>query len=317
MLAFRRLIRFLREERIDILHAHMFGSNVWGTVFGRLCRVPVVIAHEHTWSYVGQPLRRLLDGFLIGRLADAFVAVSSADRDRMVAIEHVPRRKITVIPTAYLPRSSSSPQQDVRAELGIAPGVPVVGTIAILRPQKALHVLIEAFTLLPATLSNARLVIAGYGPCREALEAQVQRLGVADRVHLIGIRDDPDAVWGAVDVAAFSSDFEGSPLAVIEAMTNGVPVVATSVGGVPELVEDGVSGLLVPAGDPAVLARALARPLEDRALRERLAEEARRVSEGFSIQRLLRDTETMYLGLLADARRGRGGRTPVSVATTP
>lgn len=307
LLAFRRLIRFLREQRIDVVHAHMFGSNLWGTLFGRACRVPVVIAHEHSWSYVGEPLRRLLDGAVISRLADRFVAVSNADRDRMVAVEHVRPAKIVVIPTAYIPRAGSD-RGDVRAELGIGPSDSVIGTVAILRPEKALEVLIEAFSLLPQRLSRARLVLAGDGPCRATLEGRATELGVRERVHFLGMRDDPDAIWRALDVAALSSDREGMPTAAIEAMTNGVALVATSVGGVPELLQHEVSALLVQPRDPRALARALARLLEDPALRARLAGEAGRVSGAFSLERLMIATEEMYVELLARARRRRSGR---------
>lgn len=312
LLAFRRLIRILRDERIDILHAHMFGSNVWGSLFGRLCRVPVVIAHEHTWSYVGQPLRRLIDRRVISRLADTFVAVSQADRERMIAIERVQPSKITVIPTAYLPRPADA-DADVRAELGIAPGVAVVGTIAILRPQKALEVLIAAVALLPGRLTNTTLIIAGDGPCRAALEAQAAELDLRERVHFLGMRDDTDAIWRAFDVGAISSDYEGTPLAAIEAMTNGIPLVATSVGGLPELLEHDVSALLVRPRDATALAGALARLIEDPLLRRRLAAEAMVASRAYSLDRLMRSTEEMYLGLLAESRRvrrvhGREGR---------
>lgn len=308
VLAFRRLISFLRHEQIDIVHAHKFGSNVWGTLLGRLCRVPVVIAHEHSWSYVGQPLRRVLDGAVISRLADTFVAVSRADRDRMIRLERVRPAKITVIPTAYIPRASAD-RGDVRAELGIGPEVPVVGSVAIMRPQKALDVLIDAFSLLPERLSNARLILAGDGDCRASLEAQAAASDLQARVHFLGMRDDPDAVWRALDVAAISSDFEGTPIGAIEAMTNGIPLVATRVGGLPELLEHDVSAVLVAPRDPAALARALTRLLEDPGLRMRLADEAERVSHTFSLERLMKLIDDMYVELLAGARRGRAART--------
>lgn len=306
LLAFRRLVRFLCRQRIDILHAHMIGSNVWGSLFGRLCRVPVVIAHEHSWSYVGQPLRRLTDR-VISRLADTFVAVSEADRERMISIERVQAAKITVIPTAYIPRASAD-QGDVRGELGIAADVPVIGTIAILRREKALHVLIAAVALLPERLSRTRLIVAGHGPCRGALEAQAADLGLRDRVHFLGMRDDVDAIWRALDVGAISSDREGTPLAAIEAMTNRIPLVATSVGGIPEMLEHEVSALLVQPRDPAGLAGALARLLDDPALRTRLAEAAWGLSRAFSLERLMQTIEEMYLGLLAESRRDRRAR---------
>jgi glycosyltransferase involved in cell wall biosynthesis len=314
LLAARRLIGFLRRKRIDVLHAHQFGSNLWGTVIGRLCRVPVVIAHEHSWSYVGQPLRRLLDRMVISRYADTFVAVSTADRDRMISIEHVKPAKIRVITTAYLPRASID-RGDLRAELGIGADVPVVGTVAILRPQKAIDVLLDAFSRLPDRLSHARLVIAGDGRSRGALEAHAAELGLRERVHFVGIRDDADAVWRAFDVGAISSHFEGTPIAAIEAMTNGVALAATAVGGVPELLENDVSALLVAPRDPAALAAALTRLLDDPVLRARLAGEAQVISGSFSLTRLMKSTEDMYLELLSDARRGSTSPAAVAAAT--
>jgi glycosyltransferase involved in cell wall biosynthesis len=293
----------------------MFGSNVWGTVFGRLCRVPVIVAHEHSWSYVGQPLRRLLDRELISRFANAFVAVSAADRDRMIAIERVRPAKIRVVPTAYIPRAADG-NGDIRRELGIPADDPVIGTVAVLRPEKALEVLLAAFSMLPERLSRARLIIAGEGWSRPPLMDEAARLGVQDRVHFLGMRADTDAVWRALDVAAISSDREGFPVAALEAMTNGVPLVATAVGGVPELLEDGVSALLLPPRNPEALAQALVRLLDDPALRATLADEAKRVSRAFSLERLLSTMDEMYVGLLGQSRRGRATLSVVNATTT-
>jgi glycosyltransferase involved in cell wall biosynthesis len=267
VLPFARLARLLRRERVDVVHAHMFGSNVWATVVGRAARVPVVVAHEHTWDYEGQPLRRLLDRRLIGRYADAFVAVSDADRERMVALERVAPEKVLVMPNGYVPRDG--PAGDLRAELGLAAGVPLVGIIAQLRPQKAHEVLLEAFAQLSA---RAHLVIAGDGPRRAALEAQAAALGVAGRTHFLGVRDDVTSVLAALDVAAISSDFEGTPLFALECMAARTPLVATAVGGLPALLGD--DAVLVPPRDPAALAAGIDRLLADPALRATLAEAA-------------------------------------------
>src|SRR5215213_8949945 len=136
------LRRILRRERVDVLHAHMFGSNVWGTVIGRLARVPVVVAHEHTWSFQGKPLRRLVDRELIGRGSSVFVAVSRDDRRKMIEIERVAADKVLFMPNG-IPTPPPPSGADVRAELGIAPDAPVIGTVSVLRPQKALHLLVE------------------------------------------------------------------------------------------------------------------------------------------------------------------------------
>lgn len=303
-----RLLRFLFTERIDVLHANKFGSNVWGVLFGRLARVPVVIAEEHTWSYTGQRLRPLIDGRVIGPLSDAFVAVSTADRDRMISLEHVRPEKVEVIPTAYIPRAGGG-GADVRAELGLEPGVPLVGTVAILRPQKALEVLLDAFAIVAAQRPDPHLVLAGAGESEAALRAQARDLGLEERIHFLGLRQDVNAVWRSIDVGAISSDFEGTPIAALEAMVNGTPLVATAVGGVPDLVQDGVSGLLVPPRDPQALAAGLLRLLDDPDERAAFAAAGERRVGDFSLDTLVERTEALYERLLArPGRRAERGR---------
>ena len=295
VLPFRRLAGVLRRERVDVLHTHMFGSNVWGSLIGRAARVPVVVAHEQTWSYEGQPVRRLLDGRLVGRLADAFVAVSTADRDRMIALEGVPAEKLRVELNGFVPRVGPRPAARLRGELGLEADVPLVGTVAILRPQKALDVLLEAFAGVDG---RAHLVIAGDGSCRAALEARAEALGVRGRTHFLGLRDDVDAILASIDVAAMSSDFEGTPLFAFECMAAGTPLVATAVGGLPDMLEDGRSAILVPPRDPAALAAGLSRALGDRALRESLAAAARERVEHFRIDVVAERFADLYTQLL-------------------
>lgn len=265
---FGRLLRVLHRERIDILHAHMFGSNLWGSLIGRACRVPVVIAHEQTWSYEGQPLRRWLDGHVIGRLADRFVAVSTQDASRMVSVEGVSPEKVVMIPNAYIPRNAAAPSS-LRAEIGISETTPLVASVAVLRPQKTLTVLLDAFATVRSAVPHAHLAIAGDGPCRAELEAHARALELTRCVHFLGRRNDVDAILRTADVMAMSSDFEGTPLVAYESIANGTPIVATAVGGLPDIIQDGTSGRLVPRRDPAALADAICDLLTDPAKRER------------------------------------------------
>jgi glycosyltransferase involved in cell wall biosynthesis len=300
---FRDLVSALRRERFDVLHAHMFGSNVWGTLFGRLCRVPVVIAQEQTWSYEGEPLRKFLDGRFVGRLATRFVAVSMRDRDRMISVEKVPPRKVVVIPNAYIPRSDDG-VVDLRAELGIPAGVPVVASVAVFRPQKALDVLVDAFALLVEAIPDAHLLLVGGGKCKPAVEEQVERLGLTEQVHMPGRREDVASVWAAADLAAMSSDFEGTPLAAIEALEHGVPLVATDVGGLPDIIGDGKGGVLVPPRDPAALAHALEDLLRDSGKRARLAQAGRARAAEFGIDVIAERFADLYEQLLRDGSAG-------------
>lgn len=297
VLPFRSLAATLRSQPVDVLHAHQFGSNVWGSLIGRACRVPVVVAHETTWSYEGDRLRRVLDGQLIGRLADAFVAVSPADADRMVRLEGVPAGKIHVIPNAVVPRPSDD-DGDLRAELGLAPDAPMVGVVAIQRPQKALDVLLDAFALVVAGGLDAQLVLAGRGPCHDELRQHAAALGIAGRTHFLGVRQDLDVLLRAFDVCALSSDFEGTPLIVLEAAAHGVPFVATRVGGLPEAVHDGETGLLVPPRDPEALAAALAGLLRDPERRARMSAQARAHAAEYELGPVAERFAALYDALL-------------------
>ncbi len=309
----RRLIAHMRERRVDVLHSHKFGSNVWGALISRRARAPVFVAHEHTWSFEGNPLRRTLDRELIARRADAFVAVSEDDRRKMHEIEGIPLEKLRFIPNGIPAPDPADSAADLRAELGIDPGQPVIGTVATLRPQKALDVLIRATVPLAKRFPGLRLLIAGGraggedggpDPDREALEALARSLGVGEEVVMLGHRSDVPNVLAALDVAVLSSDYEGSPLSVMEYMEAAKPVVATRVGGLPDLVDDGVTGRLVDPQDPEGFAAAVADLLADpaRAVEMGLAGRERRRAE-FSIEGTTRRVEQLYEELVSRRER--------------
>ena len=297
---FSGLVMLLRRGRFDVLHAHMFGSNVWGTVLGNLCGVRVVIAHEHNWSYNGKIMRRMIDHHLIGRYATRIVAVSESNRTRMIQLESIPAEKILVLPTAYIPHTVTDPT-DIRAELGLAPDARVITVAATLRVEKALEVMIRAMAQVVQRFEDAHLVIAGDGPQREVLEAQAASVGMTTHVHFLGERRDVTPILQTVDVGALSSDWEGMPLFVLECMATGTPVVVTDVGGLPELVEHDRTGLVVPPRDPAALARALIALLEDPELRRRLATAAAQHVDAFSIEHVAQRFAGLYEQLVRDA----------------
>ncbi|HLI59613.1 MAG TPA: glycosyltransferase [Solirubrobacteraceae bacterium] len=268
------LAALLRRERFDILHTQKFGSNLWGSLIGAACRTPVIIAHEHTWSYEGAPLRRWLDGQVIARLATRFIAVSAQDARRMVSIEHIAPEKVLTIPTAYIPRPRVG--TDLRAELGIERSTRLLAAVAVLRPQKALSVLLDALPGVLASVPDAHLVIAGDGECRDELVAHAARSGLGERVHFLGRRGDVEEILEAADIAVISSDYEGTPLVAFECFATGTPLVATAVGGLVEIIDDGVTGRLVPPRDPQALAAAIVELALDPELRGRIAAAAQR-----------------------------------------
>ena len=304
--AWRPLLAYLRRERVDVLHAHLFGSNLWGTVLGRLTGVPVVIAHEHGWAAATTGLgRRLADRHVIGRGTNAFVTVSQETRRRMIEVAGVRPEDVVLVPNGIpeLPPPSGS---DVRAELGIGAATPVIGTVAVLRPEKDLERLVGAAALLRATVPDLRVLIAGVGPEEPRLARCIEESGLEGTVTLLGFRSDVGDLLAALDVAVFSSWSEGSPLAVMEAMDAARPVVATSVGGIPDLIDDGVHGLLVPPRDSAALAAAIGRALGDR---EAAAEMGRRARERrrreFGASTMVARVEALYDDRFARSARGR------------
>lgn len=301
----QRLVAEIRERRVDVLHTHMFGSNFWGAVLGPIGRVPVLVAHEHTWSFEGQPLRRFLDRELIARRAGAFVAVSEADRRRMTEVERIPPAKTRFIPNGIPEQERSASGRDIRAELGIGPDQPLVGAVGTLRPQKAYDVMIRSALVLRREFPDLRLVIVGgeegAGTAeRPRLEQLIRDLDLEETVTLVGFSPEPFDLICSFDVAALSSDFEGSPLSLLECMEAAKPVVATRVGGVPDIVRDGETGFLVEPRDPDAFAEAIARLLRDPARAEQMGRAGREVRQrDFSFEGMMGKIEDLYEELYA------------------
>ena len=303
--AWAQLVRLLRRERIDILHAHGFGSNAWGTVLGRLARVPVLVAHEHTWSFEGSAGRRFVDREVIARLADVFLAVSEEDRRKMIELEGIDPSRIRVLANG-VPTPAVRSGADVRADLGIDRDAPLIGSVGNLRAQKAYDVLIRAAAELREAHPGLRVLIAGDGAERTRLEALIRDLGLEETVTLLGERRDVPELVAALDVAVNSSDFEGTPLSVLEYMALGKAIVATRVGGTPALLSDGTHGVLVEPRDPSALASAIGALLRDPDRRRRLGEAAAaRQREQFGLDAMVARVEELYVSLVAASRRAR------------
>jgi glycosyltransferase involved in cell wall biosynthesis len=271
--------RFLRRWRPDVLHCHLPLAGVVGRLAGRLARVPVVYT-EHNVMERYRPWTRRLN-VATWRLQAHAIAVSRevADSIRRHAPASVP---VTTIPNG-IPVAAFAPDPPVgsrmRATLGIPDGVPVVGTVAVFRIQKRLDLWLEAAARVARTDPTARFLLVGDGPLRAELEARAASLGLAGAVHFVGLQTDVRAYLAAMDVYLLSSDFEGLPLGLLEAMAAERPVVATAVGGVPEAVVDDQTGTLVPPRDVERLAEATSALLADRDRRRRMGRAARARAE--------------------------------------
>ena len=298
--AFVRLYRLLQQQRPTILHTWMFHANVPGRVLGRLTGVPIVISSERTMGQEGG-WRRWLNR-ITGPLPDRVACVSESVADFAARTIGIPPAKLVVIPNG-IPLEDFQPgdRSRARVDLGIPLHAVVVGTVGRLRPVKGTSHLLEAWSRLASDHPNAILLLVGGGPQQAALERMSRRLGISEHVRFLGNRADVPALLRGMDVFVLPSLWEGMPNAALEAMAVGLPVVATAVGGTPEVVVDRVTGLLVPPGDPDALAESIARLLYDPDLRYKMGRAGReRVVNHFSVERTVERTTRLYELLLME-----------------
>ena len=256
------LTRLIMNEPPDLVHTHMHASSVAATLALRQSRIPLVV-HEHSEA-VWRDFETRCAAAEAYRRSAAVIAVSSAIRRRLVDVDGVPSAKIHVIHNA-LPRLPGP-----AAVGGLPrPDGPLVGVVARLQPEKGVAIFLRAVARLAQSVPDAGFVVVGDGPQRGMLERLAADLGVA--VTFLGCRPDGPALIGELDLLVIPSLSEGAPLVLLEGVAAGVPVVATTVGGIPEQVSDGIEALLVPPGDNRALADACRRILADRAFGARLA----------------------------------------------
>jgi glycosyltransferase involved in cell wall biosynthesis len=291
-----RLMSRLRELRIDVINGHNPTGALFGTLAGSMVGVPVIVRTEHSIHYAARHSRlyRGMERWMTAR-SSAVICVCDA-----VRASHAPRfagleARFVTIANGIGPEPATRGRPDVRRELGIGADAPLALAVGSLTPQKAQHVLIDAMPELRRLAPRAHVAIAGEGPLRSKLEARVRELGLGSRVSLLGARGDVADLMRAADVFVLPSEREGLSITLLESMRACVPAVATRVGGNAEAVEDGVTGVLVPAQDGPALARAIAWLCEDTPRREAMGRAAEaRWRERFTAARMVLDTERLY-----------------------
>ncbi|MBI2203766.1 MAG: glycosyltransferase family 4 protein [Candidatus Rokubacteria bacterium] len=303
-----RLDAFFRRWCPDIVNAHLFRSTAVAAPLARLAGVPRVVETYHGregWRQGRRSGNFVLDR-LVARFCDRVIAVSEAAARFLVEGKGYPAAKVVVVPngrdlSAFAPGGH---RDTVRKELGIDRVAPVVGVVGRLETQKGHRYLFAAWPAVVREYPDARLLVIGDGSLRAELEGQVRSLGLADSVVFLGFRSDIPRLLDTLDGLALPSLYEGMPLTVIEASAMACPVVATAVDGTPEVIDEDVTGWLVPPADPPALGRALVRMLADPERARAVGRAGReRVLRRFDLATQVEATARVYRSVLGEPRR--------------
>jgi glycosyltransferase involved in cell wall biosynthesis len=292
-----RLARLLHREAVSILHAHCFDPTLVGLMAARIARVPFVFTRHHTNHNLrlGKRWHTRVDAWC-GRHADMVIAASEATKRIMVDAERVPEARIETVYYGIDPLAEPCLEsvQQLRRDLGLGDQA-VCLVLARLHEEKGQYVLFESLEKLGSRAAAPVVLLVGEGPHRAGMQAEVRRRGLERVVRFLGHRGDIPQLIALSTVVVLPSLAESFPFALLETMSLGKAIVASTVGGIPELVGD--AGLLVRPGDPQSLAEAISQVLEDSALARSLGEAGRRRLTVFSPERMMRAQEGIYSAL--------------------
>lgn len=308
---FCRLVRFLRQNRIDILHAFDFYTSVFAVPAAWVAGVPVVLASRRELADLRSAWQRRAIR-LACQLATGVVVNSRAAGLSLGPMRNGGHGKVDIVRNCIdleQLRPIAAADQ-VRTQLGIPTDAALIGVLANLRPEKDLPMFLCAAQRVRSVVADSRFLIIGDGPERHKLEALANHLGLSGAAFFLGDRSDVPDLLAALDVFVLCSYTESFPNAILEAMAMGRPVVATNVGGTPELVEEGKTGYLVPVGDAEAIARRIVQLLRNPPLRSEMGQAGlERVKRDFTTERVKQQLEELYDSLLGK-HRGSSTVTP-------
>lgn len=307
--AFAAVVRAIREHRPQIIHSHLSKAGLIARSAGMVAS-PAARVHTFHGTVFGGYFGDRASGAIVraerflGAHSSRVVALSERQRDELIEHRIARPERIRIVPLGLdLGRFGRLDRAAARTTLGEPPDAFLVVAIGRLVPIKRIDRLVRAFALLAAGVPGARLAIVGNGGERPALEALVADLGLHDQVRFAGWQANTPEWYAAADAVALTSDREGTPLALIEAAAAGRPAVAGDVGGVADVVLDGVTGFVVAPADEAAFADRLRRLAIDPELRERLGRAAPERARAFAAERLVDDLDRLYREILSERRR--------------
>lgn len=300
------LVDTIRRERVGLIHSHLYHANFYGRLAASRAGVPVVCSIHNT--YVRPKAHRRIINWWLARRTPVIIAGSEAIKNDILRYDGVPSGTVRVIPYGVDVEKFDIPlsRNEARKKLGFSADRFLVGTVGRLEEQKGQSYLVEAAAMLRREGLNISLLLIGSGREEKRLRDLVAREGIAEEVLFLGTRRDLPDLFRAMDVFVLSSLWEGLPLALLSAMASGVPVVATPVGGIPEVIRDGVNGFLVPPADAGALAAALRRVREDPGRASTFGEAgAETVRSGYSHRGNAQNVMEIYDEVLAGRDPGR------------
>lgn len=294
-----RLSRFFKEQKIDIVHSHS-GTLFMCVAAAKLARTPVVVYTDHGRPVV-EPRKRIIEESIASRFSDRIVAVSPELKEHLVKVVHFPAKKIDVIlngvnTETFAPRGKP---ERLMNEFKIGTDTKIVGTIGRLRKIKDQQTLIRAFGIIKDKIPNSRLFLVGDGPLKDELSKLASNIDSQGRIVLAGVRDDIPDWLNLFDVFVLSSLSEGTSVSLLEAMASGTAPVVTAVGGNVSIVDNEITGILVPSQNPQALGEAILDLLEKDEKRSKIAINARsKIMEFYSLDKMVRSYSELYLNIL-------------------
>jgi len=289
----------LLAHRPDILHCHLIPSNIIAKPLGALMGLPLILNHDHTNDpqRIDNKLLLVLDK-TTNRFAHHIIAVAGACRDFLIQHESIPPEKITLVPNAIDLRRFSPGNADraeSRNKFGLPIDAKVIAGVGRLNPQKNFSLFLDVAAELAPRFSELRFLLAGEGPEESMLYEKARALGLADHIVFAGYVADTRQVYAAADILLMPSRFEGLPMTLLEAMAMGLPVVASKLDGIAEVIEDGREGFLIESNDTHSFAERCAALLENPAKSSELAANARaKIEARFSVERMTSAVEAIY-----------------------
>ena len=291
------------DQNVDLLHTHHMPAFIDSTVGAQIARVPILINTDHCKQYPIEKHWQVLEN-TAARFADTIVAVSQHTRNDLIQYQRIAPEKIQVIYNGIdIKMRRQEKADDLRRELGLEHDAIVFGTAARLEHQKGLDLLIDAAPLVLQRMPKARFLIVGGGSLEQELRQRAAALGLERQVIVTGYRTDAVDLMQTFDCFVQTSHFEGMPMALLEAMALSKPIVATAVGGVPEVVEDGVCATLISSRSPQDLTDALVGATADPVVRQRIGDAGRqRYERNFTAASMVSQYERLYEHYLARKR---------------